>query len=183
MGRNSKSFGQTVADHCGSMDSLPPPQDLVEDEVAAMVLKAAKEGVHAWLSLADADRLIQVWRWLTDSETNLRTLRLRVGKEASLRREESEEANRKREAAEEEKSKILELEERVEELEQDNRAIAFELKEALRDADVLRAASQNDQKPTLEGEEMFLETRLANLEDRMEAVLERQDGERRRWKE
>ena len=105
---------------------------------------------------------------MTDSETNLRTLRLRVGKEASLRREESEEANRKREAAEEEKSKILELEERVEELEQDNRALAFELKEALRDADVLRAASQNDQKPTLEGEEMFLETRLANLEDRME---------------
>ena len=67
----------------------------------------------------------------------------------------------------EEKTTILELEERVDELERDNRALAFELKEALRDADVLRA-NQNEQKPTLEGEEMFLETRLANLEDRME---------------
>ena len=46
--------------HCGSMDSLPPPQDLVEDEVAAMGVRAAKEGVHAWPSLSDADRLIQV---------------------------------------------------------------------------------------------------------------------------
>ena len=108
---------------------------------------------------------------MTDSETNLRTVRLRVGKEASLRREESEEA-KKREAAKEEKTTMeLELEERVDELERDNRALAFELKEALRDADVLRA-NQNEQKPTLEGandrEEMFLETRLANLEDRME---------------
>ena len=108
---------------------------------------------------------------MTDSETNLRTVRLRVGKEASLRREESEEA-KKREAAKEEKTTMeLELEERVDELERDNRALAFELKEALRDADVLRA-NQNEQKPTLEGtnnrEEMFLEARLANLEDRME---------------
>ena len=42
------------------MDSLPPPQDLVEDEVAAMGLRATKEGVQAWSSLSDADRLIQV---------------------------------------------------------------------------------------------------------------------------
>ena len=105
---------------------------------------------------------------MTDSETNLRTLRLRVGKEASLRREESEEAKKKREAAEEEKATILELEERVDELEQDNRALAFELKEALRDADLLRAATQNEEKPTLDGEETSLETRLATLEDRME---------------
>ena len=40
---------------------------------------------------------------MTDSETNLRTLRLRVGKEASLRREESEEA-KKREVTKEEKT-------------------------------------------------------------------------------
>ena len=105
---------------------------------------------------------------MTDSETNLRTLRLRVGKEASLRREESEEAKKKREAAEEEKATILELEERVDELEQDNRALAFELKEALRDADLLRAANQNEEKPTMDGEETSLETRLATLEDRME---------------
>ena len=42
------------------MDSLPPPQDLVEDEVAAMGLRAAKEGVHAWPTLSEADRLLQV---------------------------------------------------------------------------------------------------------------------------
>ena len=54
-------FGKRKQDrHCGSMDSLPPPQDLVEDEVAAMGVRAAKEGVHAWPSLSDADRLIQV---------------------------------------------------------------------------------------------------------------------------
>ena len=104
---------------------------------------------------------------MTDSETNLRTLRLRVGKEASLRREESLEAKKREATNLEEKTMILELEERVDELERDNRALAFELKEALRDAEVLRA-NQNEQKPTLEGEEMFLETRLANLEDRME---------------
>ena len=46
------------------MDSLPPPQDLVEDEVAAMGLRAAKEGVHAWTNLSDAERLIQVIRIL-----------------------------------------------------------------------------------------------------------------------
>ena len=56
-------FGKRKQDrHCGSMDSLPPPQDLVEDEVAAMGVRAAKEGVHAWPSLSDADRLIQVNR-------------------------------------------------------------------------------------------------------------------------
>ena len=108
---------------------------------------------------------------MTDSETNLRTLRLRVGKEASLRREESLEAKKREATNLEEKTTILELEERVDELERDNRALAFELKEALRDADVLRA-NQNEQKPTLEGtndkDEVFLETRLANLEDRME---------------
>ena len=105
----------------------------------------------------------QVWRWLTDSETNLRTLRLRLGKEASLRREESLEASKKKEKTRME----LEMEERVNELEEDNRALAFELKEALRDADLLRA-NQNEEKPTLEGTKDILETRLANLEDRME---------------
>ena len=99
---------------------------------------------------------------MTDSETNLRTLRLRLGKEASLRREESEEAK------EEKKTTILVLEERVEELEQDNRALAFELKEALR-----VSGDQNEPMPIpLEGknekDEMLLESRLANLEDRME---------------
>ena len=99
---------------------------------------------------------------MTDSETNLRTLRLRLGKEASLRREESQEAK------EEKKTTILVLEERVEELEQDNRALAFELKEALR-----VSGDQNEPMPIpLEGknekDEMLLESRLANLEDRME---------------
>ena len=98
---------------------------------------------------------------MTDSETNLRTLRLRLGKEASLRREESEEAK------EEKKTTILVLEERVEELEQDNRALAFELKEALR-----VSGDQNEPMLPLEGknekDEMLLESRLANLEDRME---------------
>ena len=46
------------------MDSLPPPQDLVEDEVAAMGLRAAKEGVIAWPHLSDAERLLQVIRYL-----------------------------------------------------------------------------------------------------------------------
>ena len=92
----------------------------------------------------------------------MRTLRLRLGKEASLRREESQEAK------EEKETTILVLEERVEELEQDNRALAFELKEALR-----VSGDQNEPMPIpLEGknekDEMLLESRLANLEDRME---------------
>ena len=102
----------------------------------------------------------QVWRWLTDSETNLRTLRLRLGKEASLRREESEEATKK--------LKKEETKERVEELEQDNRALAFELKEALKEVENLRACQKEQRLSMKEKEEIFFDAKLAEMEDRLE---------------
>ena len=110
---------------------------------------------------------------MTDSETNLRTLRLRLGKEASLRREESEEARKKmkKEETKEEASKKLkkeETKERVEELEQDNRALAFELKEALKEVENLRACQKEQKLSMKKKEEIFFDTKLAEMEDRLE---------------
>ena len=73
-----------------------------------------------------------MWRWLTDSETNLRTLRLRPSKEASLRREEGEEA--------------MEQQDRLVELEEDNKALARELKEALRGGEVESRLAELEQR-------------------------------------
>merc|ERR1712004_601100 len=73
--------------------------------------------------------------------------------------------------------------EKVEELEQDNRALAFELKEALKEVETLRACQKEQKLSMKEKEEIFFDTKLAEMEDRLEALLERQDGERRRWRE
>merc|ERR1712087_620631 len=72
------------------MDSLPEPSETVEDEWASMKIRFRKEGLD-WSKLTDQDRILQVWRWMVDTETNLRTSRIKTEKHANFRNNEREE--------------------------------------------------------------------------------------------
>ncbi|XP_023343836.1 calcium-binding and coiled-coil domain-containing protein 2 [Eurytemora carolleeae] len=86
------------------------------------------EGIR-WEEISEQAKLIQVWRWLTDSETNLRTVRSKHEKQITELQHEKRELEIRVRAELEEKESILE---NMKELEEDNRELALNLKEALR---------------------------------------------------
>jgi hypothetical protein len=56
------------------MESLPEPSNTVDDEWASMKIRFSKEGI-SWDKQGWEGRLLQVWRWMSDGDTNLRTVR------------------------------------------------------------------------------------------------------------
>jgi len=123
------------------MDSLPEPSEVIPDEWAAMKLRFRKEGLP-WDTLSLEDRLLQVWMWMCDGETNLRTSRNQSDKlntqiqEETGRLETQLELERNKSSKLEEhlqntEGRIREVEDRNTEVEEDNRRLALSLRDSL----------------------------------------------------
>ena len=112
---------------------------------------------------------IKVWRWLCDSETNQRTLRLQTGKVVTaIGQEEKEREELVVSSLKEKDVKIEEirdtnkkLEIRNKELEEDNKNLAFELKNALKKLEKI----QSREKSKTNDEDLNNENDSVNNED------------------
>merc|ERR1712013_25162 len=185
-----------VVESSETMESLPEPSDTVDDEWAAMKIRFKKEGL-AWDKLGQDDRLLQVWRWMSDSETNLRTLRIKTEKHANLRNNEREELE---EQIDKYAKKIFELENenkdhevyksmmtekmnnlqmRNTEVEEDNRNLAYELKHALKEVEHMDCDQTNEEP----NEEEVIEQKLFELENRIEDICLRHKETKLKYKE
>jgi len=184
------------------MESLPEPSDTVDDEWASMKIRFHKEGL-VWDKLSLEDRILQVWRWMGDSETNLRTVRIKTEKHANLRineREDSEDQidkyakkifeleneNNNLETTNIELQKKLNvlvdrqknLEERNVEVEDDNRNLAYELKHALKEVEQMDFDVGDEA-----AEEESVETKILELEQRIEHISLRHQETKFKYKE
>jgi chromosome segregation ATPase len=181
-----------------TMESLPEPSDTVDDEWASMKIRFNKEGL-VWDKLTQEDRLLQVWRWMSDSETNLRTLRIKTEKNANLRNNEREELE---EQIDKYAKKIFELENenktlenvhnemseevntlqaRNIEVEEDNRNLAYELKHALKEVEQMDYdEGQGDDEAN---DDEMLETKILDLENRIEDISLRHQETKFKYKE
>ena len=122
---------------------------------------------------------------MSDSETNLRTLRIKTEKHANLRNNEREELeeqidkyakeifeleneNKNLESGHQEiTEKVNSLQIRNVEVEEDNRNLAYELKHALKEVEQMDF-DQGDDEPN---DEEVIENKLSELENRIEVNL------------
>lgn len=193
------------------MDCLPEPSNSLDDEWANMKMRFSQEGV-TWAKLNKDERLLQVWRWMSDSETNLRTARLQGGKVTNANKDESkmieqelertklnfkhleEKVEKLKEYKKMSEERNIELEEDIRNLQEDNKNLVEENNNFQEDNRSLEDDNINlaiNLKVALEEldedkeERLFkqMEEKLEAFDTRMEAIVEGHRQTKQKYKE